>query len=90
MAKKTAKKSRMKPLNKRAKDILTSYKPGSFGWHEMVDRSCLLAETFSEAISQHPAAKHPALQERITKIEEELFELYRVAGTMPDEIEIEP
>jgi hypothetical protein len=78
----------MKPLSKQVKEILTSFKPGSFGFHEMVDRSCLMAEIFSEQISQHPAAKHPALQERITKIETDLFDLYQAAATLPNEIEI--
>lgn len=58
------------------------FKPGSFGFHEMVDRSCLVAELFSREIAGHPAADHPKLRTRIKRLEEGLFELYRMAGTL--------
>ncbi len=79
--------SEPKLLSRRRRYLLhRSFKPGGFGWHEMVDRSCLLAETFSEQLAGHPAAKHPALKALITKIESDLFELYRIAATQPNEI----
>ena len=75
------------PLPRRRTYLLhRSFRPGGFGWHEMVDRSCLVAELFSEQIAGHPAAKNPALKKRIARIEQDLFELYRIAATMPNEI----
>jgi hypothetical protein len=59
-----------------------SFEPGSYGFHEMVDRSCLIADLFSREIGEHPAAKHAKLRKRVTRIEEQLFELYQVAATM--------
>ena len=61
-----------------------SFEPGSYGWHEMVHTSCMVAELFSRAIGEHQAAKHPKLKKRIKRIEYELFELYRVAATLPE------
>lgn len=58
------------------------FKPGSFGFHEMVDRSCLVAELFSREIAEHPAANHPKLRTRIKHLENGLFELYRVAAIL--------
>jgi len=75
------------PLPRRVNYLIhRSFKPGGFGFHEMVDRSCLFAETFSEQLAGHPAAKHPALKALVKKIESDLFELYRVAATLPNEI----
>ena len=48
--------------------------------HEMLDRSLMLAEMFEEHIAQHPAAQHPELQELVTKIECELYDLYQKVG----------
>ena len=59
-----------------------SFEPGSYGFHEMVDRSCLIAELFSREIGSRPAAKHAKLRKRITRIEEQLFELYQATATM--------
>ena len=61
-----------------------SFEPGSYGWHEMVHTSCVVAELFSREIGEHPAAKHPKLRKRITRIEQQLFELYNVAATLPE------
>lgn len=60
----------------------TQWQPGTLGWHELVDRSCLIAELFSERIAQHPAAEHPALKRHIKALEDGLFELYQVAATL--------
>jgi hypothetical protein len=90
MAKKTTEKktvSEPKLLRRRRYLLHRSFKPGGFGFHELVDRTCLFAETFSEQLAGHPAAKHPALKALVTKIESNLFELYRVAATLPNEIE---
>lgn len=59
-----------------------SFEPGSYGFHEMVDRSCLIAELFSYEIGGHPAAKHPKLKRRIKRLEEGLFRLYQEASTL--------
>ncbi len=67
----------MKKLTK--KQLYESYLPGSFGFHELVDRACLIAELFSDNIAQHPAAKHPKLRKQIAQIENDLFDLYRDA-----------
>jgi hypothetical protein len=58
------------------------FKPGSFGFHEMVDRSCMIAELFSREIAEHPAAKHPKLRKRIKRLEKGLFALYQQAATL--------
>ncbi len=59
----------------------TGYMPGSFGWHEIVERSLVSAENFTSNVSEHPAANHPALRIRINRIERDLHELYRIAAT---------
>ena len=64
------------------KQLMESYIPGSFGFHELVDRSCLIAEMFSENISEHPAAQHPELQKLVTRIEKDLFKLYQEAARL--------
>lgn len=53
------------------------FKPGTFGYHELADRSCLVAELFSHEIVEHPASKHPQLRKRIRRLEKELYELYQ-------------
>lgn len=68
----------MKKLTK--KQITESYIPGSFGFHELVDRSCMIAEMFSESIAEHPAAQHPKLQQRIAQIGHDLYQLYQEAA----------
>jgi|WetSurMetagenome_2_1015567.scaffolds.fasta_scaffold218515_2 hypothetical protein len=48
--------------------------------HELMDRVYILADTFSEHIATHEAAEHPDIQARITKLEQELFDLYQAIG----------
>ena len=62
------------------KSVTEGYEPGSFGFHEILDRISIIAEAFEMNVSEHPAAKHPDLQKRITKIEKELYKLYQIAG----------
>jgi len=57
-----------------------NFAPGTFGFHEMMDRSCLIADLFSREIACHPAANHPKLAKRIKRLESELFRLYQEAG----------
>ena len=59
-----------------------SVEPGSYAFHEMVDRSCLIPDLFSREIGEHPAAKHAKLRKRVTRVDKQLFELYQVAATM--------
>jgi hypothetical protein len=54
--------------------------PGTFGFHEMVDRAYLIAELFSREIACHPAANHPKLAKRIERLDKGLFQLYQEAG----------
>jgi hypothetical protein len=68
--------------SRRKAKIKHGFEPGTFGWHEMVDRSCLIAELFSENIAQHPAAKHPKLRKLVKRLEDGLFRLYNVSATM--------
>ena len=58
-------------------DVGASYDPGSLGFHELLDRACMVAEIFGDHISTHPAADHPKLRKTITKIEKELYDLYQ-------------
>jgi hypothetical protein len=58
------------------------FAPGGFGFHELLDRSCLIAELFSEQVASHPAAKHPKLHKRIKRLEEGLFKLYGEIGSL--------
>lgn len=60
--------------------IPCDYDPGSIGFHELVDRTLIAAEFFSDQVAEHPAASH--LQKRINKIEKQLFKLYREAATL--------
>ena len=55
---------------------------GSYGFHELLDRSCLVAELFSREIADHPAAKHPKLAKRIQRLEDGLFDLYGKIGNL--------
>jgi len=69
-------------MSKQKTQLDPNFKPGTLGWHEMVDRSCLIAELFSEQIACHPAANHPRLQKRIKILEDRLFRLYQMAATL--------
>jgi hypothetical protein len=60
----------------------TEFEPGSFGFHELLDRSYLVAELFSREIAQHPSAKHPKLAARIQRLEDGLFDLYQRIGSL--------
>jgi hypothetical protein len=57
------------------------YRPGSFGCHELLDRTCLLAEQLEESILSHPAciqnAEWYALAARAV---DALRELYQRVG----------
>lgn len=62
--------------------LATQWQPGPLGWHELLDRSCLVAELFSRQIAQHPSAEHPAIKRRIKELEYGLFELYQMAAIL--------
>jgi hypothetical protein len=64
---------------------MNEYDPGSFGFHELLDRTYTLAENFADHISQHPSATHPKLRKRIEKIESSLFKLYQKIGQLHGE-----
>ena len=54
------------------------FRPGTLGFHEIVDRTCLIAELFSYEIGSHPSGKiTPKIRRRIKRIEQELFDLYQ-------------
>ena len=50
--------------------------------HEMLDRTCLIAENFSYYVAEHPMAQHPELQASVIKIEGELFDLYQKVANL--------
>ena len=62
------------------KQIHEGWKPGSFGFHELLDRLYLFADGFSQSVADHPAANHPKLRKKIKKVERLLFDLYQEAG----------
>ncbi len=68
------------PLNNLPAEVVEGFGPGSFGFHELLDRTYLVADMFSEKIAGHPAAEHPELVERVKKIEDALFDLYQTIG----------
>lgn len=43
---------------------LSTFHPGSFGFHELLDRSLLAAEFFSENVAKHPSTKYPGLSKK--------------------------
>ena len=45
--------------------------------HELLDRTHLIAVTFEQFVSEHPAAAHPKLQKKISVIETRLYALYQ-------------
>ncbi len=63
------------------KDELSSekdnYVPGTFGCHEVLHLTNVVAKTFSEEIVGHPAIQNiPEWKEKAYKIEELLYDLY--------------
>jgi len=68
------------PLDNLPVEVVEGFGPGSFGFHELLDRTYLVADLFSEKVAGHPAAEHPELAERVKKIEEDLFDLYQRIG----------
>lgn len=58
------------------------FAPGTFGFHEFVDRAYLIAELFSWELAQHPGAKHSELKARVKTIERELYQLYSDAASI--------
>jgi len=61
----------------------TEFLPGTLGFHELVDRTCLIAETFSSFVAGHPSRKVTRkITKRIKRIEAELFDLYSELSTM--------
>jgi hypothetical protein len=64
------------------KKINESFGPGSFGFHELLDRAYMIAQQFSEYVAEHESANHPKLREKINEIESELFDLYQRIGDL--------
>jgi len=70
--------TRRNPMMKKSQPNLSpDFAPGSFGWHELLDRTCLYAEGFSENVAEHPAAKHPKVAKKIKVLAAGLFDLYQ-------------
>ena len=69
-------------MKKKPTALSPVYAPGSFGFHELLDRSWLVAELFSREVAMHPAASHPKLAKRIKRVEDELYDLYGKIGAM--------
>ncbi len=59
-----------------------SFEPGSYGFHEMIDRLALISALFSREIVGHPAADHPKLAKQIAKVDAALADLYNRAATI--------
>lgn len=62
-----------------------NFEPGGLGFHEIVDRTFLVAEMFSTYVSQHPGADvNPKIRRLCDQIEGELFDLYQALATVHD------
>ncbi len=59
---------------------MNNFEPGSFGFHEFVDRACLMAEVFDSQLVEHPVAER--FKDQVTSIGEALFRLYQDAATI--------
>jgi hypothetical protein len=69
------KTSKFKSLTKKQRE--QGFRPGSFGFHEMLDRTWLAAEFFITNVVEHPASNHPELSKTIKRIQRQLWELYQ-------------
>jgi hypothetical protein len=59
----------------------SQYQPGSFGCHELLDRTCLLAEQVEKTILSHPSCiRNPEWYALASKAVENLRELYQRVG----------
>jgi len=57
------------------------YGPGSFGCHELLDRTCLLADQLESAVLSHPACiRNPEWYALASKAVDSLRELYQLVG----------
>ena len=56
------------------------FKPGSFGFHELLDRSLLASEFFNQNVSRHQAANHVRLREEVFAISRKLYAFYQLVG----------
>lgn len=62
-------------------DWLEQYKPGSFGCHELLDRTSLVADTVEQYVLSHPAcAQNPDWYALAEKAVTALRELYQRVG----------
>jgi len=57
-------------------------KPGSFGFHELVDRTYVVADLFENFVSNHEALKYTDLQPKVQDILDRLWRLYNQVSTM--------
>jgi hypothetical protein len=56
--------------------------------HEMLDRSLIAAEFFSDVVAQHPMATHPKFAKKVATIERKLFQLYQLVAQVDYEDEV--
>lgn len=62
-------------------DWSEQYKPGSFGCHELLDRTCLVADTVEQYVLSHPAcAQNREWYALAEKAVTALRELYQAVG----------
>jgi cob(I)alamin adenosyltransferase len=74
-------------MSKQMKQVNKHFRPGTLGFHEIVDRTCLIAELFSDVIARHPCHKWtPKIGRRIKRIEKDLFDLYQELATEHAEV----
>jgi cob(I)alamin adenosyltransferase len=60
-----------------------NFVPGSLGFHEIVDRTCLIAELFSDYVANHPGVDaSPKIRRLVKRIEQDLFDLYQELATI--------
>ena len=58
------------------------YQPGSFGCHELLDRTCLLADQLENTILAHPSCiRDPQWYALAARAVEDLRELYQRVGS---------
>lgn len=59
------------------------FKEGTFGFHELLDRTSLISEQFRMFITEHPSvrvAKNNKIRIKIGKIQDALWDLYQEIG----------
>ena len=69
--------------SEREPDWEVRYQPGSFGCHELLDRTCLLADQIEKTVLTHPSCiRDPDWYALASRAVESLRELYQRVGAV--------